>query len=107
MSDLGELVATNIVRGLFPPETTRTALLGGYPVEQLVTYRYERLGLLVGTRVGDAVVENNVSGANARLSDRLGERLTADMRARFDSPSAAAAGVTVDTVYITVRTWSP
>jgi hypothetical protein len=107
MSAVGEVVATSTVEGLFPPDETRRALLGDYPVAQLVTYRYERFGRLVETNVTAQVVANDATAANARLADSLGERLAADMRTRFESPGAAAANVSVDTVRLTVRTWSP
>lgn len=107
VSAVGDVVATNVVEGLFPPDATQSALIGDYPVAQLVTYRYERLGRLVGVNVTAEAMANNATGANARLSDRLGRRFAADMRSRFASPEAAAANVSVDTVRVTVRTWSP
>ncbi|MFD1586941.1 hypothetical protein ACFR9U_08095 [Halorientalis brevis] len=107
MSAVGDVVAKNVVTGLFPPDATRAALLGDYPVAQLVTYRYERVGRLVGTNVTTRARANDATGANERLADSLGRKLTADMRSRFESADAAAANVSVDTVRLTVRTWSP
>lgn len=104
---VGDAVARRIVDGLFPPNDTRSALLGDYPVEGLVTYRYERLGRLLGTNVTDRAVADDATGANAELAAVLGERLAADMRTRFRSPGAAADAVAVGRVRITVRTWSP
>jgi hypothetical protein len=104
---VGSVVAERIVRGLFPPDRTRSALLGDYPVEGLVTYRYERLGRYLGANVTALAVSDKATGANDRLTAALGERLAADMRARFQSPGAAAEAVSVGTVRITVRTWSP
>jgi len=103
----GDVVAETVVRGLFPPDVTETALLGGYPVEQLVTYRYERLGDLLGARPVKPAVANNVTAANHRLTGALGERFAEDVRSRFESPTAAAETVDVSSVDITVRTWSP
>ncbi len=107
VSAVADVVARKVVAGLFPPNSTRTALLGDYPVAQLVTYRYERFGRLVGTNATSLAQANNATGANDRLADGLGRRLAADMRARFEAPEAAAANVSVDTVRLTVRTWSP
>lgn len=104
---LGRVLARRIVRGLFPPDRTRSALLGDYPVEGLVTYRYERVGRFLGTNVTDRAVADDATGANAELSRALGERLAGDMRRRFRSPAAAADAVSVGTVRIVVRTWSP
>lgn len=106
-SHVGAIVADSVVAGLFPRQTTRRALLGDYPVAQLVTYRYERVGRLVGTNVTAAAVTDNATGANRQLAARLGEVVAADMRRRYDSPTAAASTVSVDTVRLTVRTWSP
>jgi hypothetical protein len=104
---VGAVMAQRIVRGLFPPDHTRSALLGDYPVEGLVTYRYERLGRFLGTSVTAPAVADNATKANDRLTTALGERLAADMRTRFQSPRDAAESVSVGEVRITVRTWSP
>jgi len=104
---VGTIVARRIVEGLFPPDRTRSALLGDYPVEQLVTYRYERLGRYLGANVTAPAVADNATGANDELATALGERLAADMRSRFRSPREAADAVSVGQVRITVRTWSP
>ncbi|RXK48485.1 DUF7284 family protein [Halorientalis pallida] len=104
---LGTVVARRVVRGLFPRDRTRSALLGDYPVEELVTYRYERLGHLLGASVTGPTVADNASKANERLATALADRLAADMRTRFRSPRDAADAVSVGQVRITVRTWSP
>ncbi len=104
---VGAVVSRRIVQGLFPPDRTRSALLGDYPVEGLVTYRYERLGRYLGANLTALAVADDATGANDRLATALGERLAADMRARFRSPRDAADAVSVGQVRITVRTWSP
>lgn len=106
-SAVADVVASHVVAGLFPPSETRTALLGDFPVAQLTTYRYERLGTLVGTNVTAQARANNATGANAQLTAHLSERLAGDMRHRFESPRTAARAVSVDTVRLTVRVWSP
>jgi hypothetical protein len=104
-------VADGVVRGFFPPNATRHALLADYPVNRLVDYRYRRFGSLVGaglsSNVSVAANERNVTGANAQLRAALTERLATDMRDRFETPRAAARAVRVGDVRITVRTWSP
>ncbi|WP_335999879.1 DUF7284 family protein [Halorientalis halophila] len=104
---LGSIVAERVVRGLFPPDRTRSALLADYPVEELVTYRYERLGRLLGTNATGRALADDATGANAELERALGETLAADLRTRYRSPDAAAEAVSVGRVRITVRTWSP
>lgn len=104
-------VADAVVRGYFPPNATRQALLADYPTNRLVDYRYRRFGALLGTDLSASVnvAANNrsVTGANARLRAALAERLDADMRRRFETPRAAARAVRVGDVHVTVRTWSP
>lgn len=105
--EVADAVATRVITGLFPPGASEDALLGDYPVNRLVTYRYRRLGSLLEANVSAAVQSNNVGGANAALADALSDRLAADMRPQFESPAAAADAVRVGTVRLTVRTWSP
>jgi len=105
--DVGHAVAESVVRGLFPPGKTRTALRGDYPVQQLVLLRYERAGRLLGTNVTDRALADDTAGANEQLATALGEWFAADMRTRFASPERAAAAVSTGEVRITVRTWSP
>lgn len=105
--DVGATVASRIVDGLFPPRTTRSALLGDYPVEPLVAHRYRRFGQALGTNVSKPVSRDDPVAANAKLTRALGDRLAADMRRQFESPDDAARAVSVGTVDVTVRTWSP
>jgi hypothetical protein len=104
-------VADGVVRGVFPPNATRQALFADYPVNRLVDARYRRFGRLLGTDTSKFVdVAGNrrdVTGANDELRRVLAERLATDMRARFESPRAAARAVRVGDVAVVVRTWSP
>ena len=106
-ASVAEAVAVRVVDGLFPPEAAEDALLGDYPVDRLVAYRYRQMGRLLGANVTAAVRANDVERANAALTDSLADRLAADMRTQFESPAAAAERVRVGTVRVTVRTWSP
>lgn len=103
---VARVVADSIVRGLFPPDETRLALRGEYPVDTLTAQRYRRTARVLDAgplRIG----ETNVSDANDRLRVALARRLEADLTGRYDAPEAAARAVDTDTVDITVRTWSP
>lgn len=51
--------------------------------------------------------EGDVETRVARVEAALAERLTADMRERFESPATAAAAVRTGTVRIVVRAWEP
>jgi hypothetical protein len=106
-SAVGSAVASRVVRGLFPRAATRAALVGDYPVDQLVTYRYSRFGAVLGVDARGPALEDDRGLANERLTEALGDRFADDMRRQFDSPDAAARAVDVDSVRITVRTWSP
>lgn len=106
-SGVARVVAVRTVDGYFPPAHTRDLLLEDYPVDRLTAYRYRRFGRLVGANVTDHVGTEATAAANDELAATLTDRMAADMRRRFDTPAAAARAVSVDTVEITVRTWSP
>lgn len=104
---VARVVAAAVVRGLFPPDRSRLALVGDYPVDALVAYRYRRFARLTGADVGDAVDAAAPRRANERLARALAPRVERDLRARYDSPAAAARAVDLDAVRVTVRVWSP
>jgi hypothetical protein len=104
---VARVVADAVVRGLFPPRSTRHALHGDHPVDALVAYRYRRFAELLDARVAGPVSDGESRRANARLRRALADRLADDLRTSFDSPPAAARAVTVGEVRLTVRTWSP
>lgn len=103
---VARVAAEGVVRGLFPPNETRLALRGHYPVDALTAHRYRRAATLFDAPrpgVGRTPVEEMNDGLASALADRF-ER---DMRARYESPEAAAADLDVGSVRVTVRTWSP
>lgn len=104
---VARVVANAVVRGLFPPDVTRLALHGDYPLDALVAYRYRRVATLTGADVAGPVAAGEPERANERLAAALAPRLEADLRASFESPRAAASAVRVGEVRITVRVWSP
>lgn len=103
---VARVVSDAVVRGLFPPNETRLALRGGYPVDALTAQRYRRTAdaLDAGPPGVGAV---SVEESNDRLRAALTRRFAADLADRYDSPGAAARAVETDAVEITVRTWSP
>lgn len=103
---VARVVARTTIKGLFPPNRTRLALHGDYPVTALMTYRYRRAGRLLGVDVADAVEEAETTRANERLAGALAGRFARDMRRRFPSPEAAARTVRVGEVRLVVRRWS-
>lgn len=94
------------VRGLFPPNKTRLALNGDYPLDALVEYRYRRAGQLLDADVGAVVEDGKTGRANRRLSRALAGLLERDMRGSFSTPEAAARAVRLGEVRIVVRRWS-
>lgn len=100
-------VARATVRGLFPPNKTRLALAGDYPVDALVRYRYLLAGRRLGARVAGPIADGEVERANRRLSRALAALLERDMRASFPTPEAAARAVRLAEVRVVVRRWSP
>lgn len=103
---VGRVVARAVVRCLFPVRPTRLALAGDYPVDELTRHRYRRFAGLTGTALGSTIGPRDVDRANARLHRALAARFAADMRARFETPAAAARTVDVDTVRVVVRRWA-
>lgn len=99
------VVARAVVEGLFPPERTELALQGDYPADVLTAARYGRIANATGTSL--PVQRENVTALNRQLTVALADRLEADMRTRFSSPTAAARATEAHRVRITVRTWSP
>ncbi|RDZ65514.1 hypothetical protein C5B90_03905 [Haloferax sp. Atlit-12N] len=103
---VARVVANRTVSGLFPPALARLALRGDEPVSTLMTHRYERAGVLVNASVAPEVAREETRAANADLAAALAPRFADAMRARYDTPRAAAEAVSVGRVTIVVRTWS-
>jgi hypothetical protein len=103
---VADAVARAVVAGLFPPAEADLALDADYPVSALVRYRYRRAAALTGASLGDSLDDGDAARANDRLAAALSTRLERDVRARFDSPDAAARAVRTSRVDVVVRTWS-
>lgn len=103
---VARVVARAVVRGLFPPNETRLALHGDYPVDALTEYRYRRAGRLLNASVAGPVDDIETGRANRRLSRSLAAAFERDLRASFSTPEAAARAVQVGEVRVVVRRWS-
>jgi hypothetical protein len=103
---VSRVLADRIVAGLFPPGQTAAALQAGYPTAPLVAHRYGRFGDAYGVDLAQPVSDQRVSSANRRLAAALAERIETELRARFDSPEAAARVTTIDHVDLVVRRWA-
>lgn len=103
---LGNAVAASLVEGLFPPAKGRLALAGDSPVDRLVAHRYARASDRYDVETQAAIEHGETATANSQLATAMAERVTAELRTEFDSPTAAAASLRLGTVTIDVRTWS-
>ncbi|WP_135364483.1 DUF7284 family protein [Halosimplex halophilum] len=100
------VLADAVVAGLFPPGETRDALYSEGPDRALVAHRYRHASAALGVDATEFLRPGGVERANRRLSGGLAERLAADLRRRYDSPTEAARAVRAHRVRIVVRTWS-
>lgn len=103
---VAEVVASGVVRGLFPLEPTRDAMASEGADRVIVADRYETAFTTLG-RSPDATVDvSNVAATNDRLERALAGAISDDLGNEFESPAAAARAVAVDEIRIVVRTWS-
>lgn len=101
---LSRALATAYVEWLFPPERTRAALVDQRTAPGTVA-RYRSVGDALGVDVDPAVDDANVEAANEALAAELASRFEAELRARYESPDAAASELTADESRIVVRRW--
>jgi len=99
-------IAEGVIRGLFPPAQTRTALYSEGPEIVATAARYQRLSERLGVETAPLVERRDVRAANERLAGALADRVAGELRRTFDSPRAAARAVRIDCVRLVVRTWS-
>ncbi|MFB6205035.1 MAG: hypothetical protein ABEJ05_00700 [Haloglomus sp.] len=102
---VARLLARTTVAGWYPPAETRLALRGDYPVDALLRQRYRRTATILGTTVDSPLQAVEPRRANARLAAALARRYEQNLRARFDTPTAAAAAIRIDEVKVVVATW--
>jgi hypothetical protein len=126
---LARRVAERVVTGLLPPNETRFALHGDYPVTALTRHRYHRLANLLGVDLDGSIAEEpaetNVTRATRLLTAGLARHLSESVAGSTSSrqsesvagstssrqsesvvgDDSSPAGVAVGHVRITVRTW--
>lgn len=104
---LAWIVADSLVDGVLPPERGRLALGGDAPVDDLVRYRYRQIGDHYNVDTRDAIEQGDTHSANRQIARGMADRVAEDLRNGPADPDAAAASLELDTVEISVRTWSP
>lgn len=104
--DVAEAVAWAVVAKLYPPGRGAAAFRADGATGTVALARYRGAADALGVALPDdpAVGEDIV--AEPWLVTELADRLTGDLRERFDTPTAAAAAVEAGQVRIVVRTWS-
>ncbi|WP_049985837.1 DUF7284 family protein [Halobellus rufus] len=103
---LGAAVAERTVAVLVPAGPAKTTLRGNDPSAALIRYRYARLEAETNASLAEPLATEDTASANERLAGALAPGMTADLRARYESPTTAAEAVSVSSVRIVVRTWS-
>lgn len=104
---LAWLVADSLVDGILPPEKGRLALGGDPPVDDLIRHRYLQIGDHYDVDTRDSIERGDTHHANRRLARGMADRVAEDLRNGPANPDDAAASLELDTVEISVRTWSP
>jgi len=104
---LGRVVASSLVAGLLPPETGRLALADDAPLDALVRHRYRRVSARYGVETAGAIERGDTHAANSRIAAAMADRVVGDLRRDGGSPSDTASSLELDTVEVSVRTWSP
>jgi hypothetical protein len=106
---LARRVAAVVVTGLLPPDETRFALAGDYPVTALTRHRYYRLAGLLGVDLHGSIAADpaasNVTWATQLLTEGLADRLTETVRRSTAGAERPESELAVGRVRITVRTW--
>jgi hypothetical protein len=106
VGEVASAVATSVIGGLFPPRQTRMALATDGETASATRAHYRSVAAALGTGLNGSLASNDATAANERLESGLETHLEDDLTSRYDTSAAAAGAVRVDTVYITVRTWS-
>ena len=104
---LGAAVAERTVAVLVPPGPARITLRGDDPAAALVRHRYARFEAETNASLAEPLATEDTETANARIAAALAPRFTEELRARYETPRDAADAVSVSSVRIVVRTWSP
>lgn len=103
---VGKDLAASVVAGLFPPRRTRMALAADGGVATETRSRYRTVAATLGANINGSLTANDASTANEVLRAKLATELQDDLDQRYGTATAATEDTRVDTVRITVRTWS-
>jgi hypothetical protein len=101
---LARALATAYVEWRFPPERTRTALVDERTASATAD-RYRAAAAPLGADIEAALAEADTRRANELLARALADRLEADLRERYDTPTAAAEASAPDRAVLVVRRW--
>jgi len=104
---IARAVADSLVDGFLPPEKGRLALADDAPLDGLVRYRYRRVSGRYGVDTGSAVERGDTREANQVIAAAMADRVATELRRGTGSREEAAELLALDTVEISVRTWSP
>jgi hypothetical protein len=100
---VADVVAERVVDGLFPSRRLRVALDGGGVDGSVARAGFERTASSYGS---ETTLDAGVTPATRDLTAAVANRTRTDLRARFETPRAAASSVRTDRVTVVVRTWS-
>ncbi len=104
---VARVVANRTVSGLLPAARLRVSLRGDYPVNRLARYRYRRVAVAYGVTVDEQTRRgrDHTKRADARIARAMTPSVERSLRARYDTPRAAARHVAIGRVRLVVRTW--
>jgi hypothetical protein len=100
-------VSTAVVEGVVPDSRVDASAFRESPTATETSHRYRVLASGTGMSVSELLASGSIGPAHDRLTRGLRRTFAADMRARFDTPAAAAETVATGRVRLTVRRWSP
>ncbi len=98
-------VAVAVADGLLPDNRVDASVFRESPATSATIHRYEAIAEATGTGVSGLLDSGSVGTAHTHIVAGLARTFAADMRDRFDTPTAAAEAVQTGTVRITVRRW--
>lgn len=98
-------VAVAVADGLLPDNRVDASVFRESPATSATIHRYKAIADATGTGVSGLLDRGSVGTAHGRIIAGLARTFAADMRDRFDTPTAAAETVQTGTVQITVRRW--
>jgi len=104
---LARLVSLSLIDGLLPPDKGRLALGDDAPIDDLVRHRYRRVSEHYEVNTTKEIDRKQTRAANRRIAAAMADHVAADLRSATATPGDAAESLRIDTVEISVRTWSP